>query len=96
MVVVKMGEENGSDIPDINSGFGDPTRRAIASVNDVERSIDNQQVRSLRPMDFRSRTGSRTESNDPRARLRPGRPSCALTIRDTAGSAAAPAANCRN
>ena len=74
MVVVKMCEENGSDIPDINSGFGDPTRRAIASVNDVERSIDNQQVRSLRPMDFRSRTGSRTESNDPRARLRPGRP----------------------
>jgi hypothetical protein len=75
MVVVKMGEENGSDIPDINSGFGDPTRRAIASVNDVERSIDNQQVRSLRPMGFRSRAGSRTESNDARASLRPGRPS---------------------
>jgi hypothetical protein len=44
MVVVKMGEENGANIPDINSGFGDPTRRAIASVNDIERSIDNQQV----------------------------------------------------
>ena len=75
MVVVKMGEENGSDIPDINSGFGDPTRRAIASVNDVERSTDNQQVRGLRPIGFRSRTGGRTESNDARARLRPGRPS---------------------
>jgi hypothetical protein len=73
MVVVQMGEENGSDIPHINSGFGNPTRRAIASVDNVERSIDNQQVRSLRPMGSRWWTAGRTESNDARARLRLGR-----------------------
>jgi hypothetical protein len=41
---MKMGEENGSNIPDIDAGFGDPARRTIASVNDIERSINNQQV----------------------------------------------------
>jgi hypothetical protein len=39
---MKMGEENSSNIPDINSSFGDPTRRPVAGVNDIEGSIDNQ------------------------------------------------------
>src|SRR5262249_51765121 len=44
VIVVKMSEENGSNIPDIDSGFGDPARRPIAGVNDIQCSIDNQQV----------------------------------------------------
>jgi hypothetical protein len=38
---MKMGEENGSNISDIKSRFGDSTCRPIASINDVKGSIDN-------------------------------------------------------
>jgi hypothetical protein len=41
MVVVKMREENGSNISDIDSCFGDSARRPIASVNEVVGSIHN-------------------------------------------------------
>jgi hypothetical protein len=41
MVVVEMGEENGSYISDIDSCFGDSPRRPIAGVNDIEGSIHN-------------------------------------------------------
>jgi len=44
MVVVKMREENGSNISDIDSCFGDSPRCPITSVNDVVGSIHNQQV----------------------------------------------------
>jgi hypothetical protein len=75
---MKMGKEDGSNIPDINSSFRNPTRRSIASVNDIDGSIDDQEVRGLRPMGSRRRTRRRPERNNPCTRLRSSKPGLRL------------------
>jgi hypothetical protein len=56
MIIMVMSEEDGSDIPDIDSSFRNSACRPVASVNDIEGSIDDQQVRGLSPMRSRWRT----------------------------------------
>src|SRR5262245_32908808 len=70
VIIMMMGEEDSSNIPDINSNFGNPARRPVASVNNIEGSIDNQKVRGLRTMGSRWRTRCRSECNEPCAGLR--------------------------
>jgi hypothetical protein len=47
VIIMMMGEEDGSNIPNIKSSLRNPTRCSVASVNDIENSIDDQQVRGL-------------------------------------------------
>ena len=74
MIIMVMSEKNSSDISDVYSSFRDPARHPVASVNDIEGSIDDQQVRGLRPMGSRWRTRRRPERNNPGARLRRSEP----------------------
>jgi hypothetical protein len=41
VIIMMMGEKDGSNIPNIKSSFRNPTRRSVASVNDIEGSIDD-------------------------------------------------------
>jgi len=44
VIVMVMGEKDGSDVSYIKSCFRNPTRSPIASVDNVEGTIDDQQV----------------------------------------------------
>jgi hypothetical protein len=78
VIIMMMGEEDGPDIPNIYSSFRNPTRRSVASVNNIESSIDGQKVRGLRPVGSRWRTRRRPERNNPGARLLESEPRLCL------------------
>jgi hypothetical protein len=69
VVVVMMGNKNDAHISDINARLHKPARDAIASINEIMRSIDGQEVRRLRASRAWDRTGCCAECDEAGADL---------------------------
>ena len=61
MVVVMMGDENRPDVADVDAGLDQPTGDAVAGIDHVKRSVDDQQIGRLRSVGSRRRTAHRSE-----------------------------------
>src|SRR6201999_1259693 len=64
VVVVMVGDEDRADVAHVQSGLRDPTRGAVTGIDDVERTVDDEQGRRLRAMWARWRARNRAERDE--------------------------------
>ncbi len=55
VIVMMVGDENSSDLPNVDTSFCKPACDAVARINNVQCAVDNQQIGRLRSMGSRWR-----------------------------------------
>src|SRR5215471_14753011 len=69
---MRVGDEDDADVSELNASFRQPAQSAITRVNQVQRPIDDQQVRRLCLVRNWHGANARPERNEARSGLRRG------------------------